>query len=903
MRPTRPAATISANTACGDDQRVRCPLGVLWFGEPGPGKMPNRHVRAAGPLVMDGRLFVPGENVLMAYDAYNGVKLWEVPLRGAARFYASHDASDLAAGPDGLLVAVADRCLRIDPATGRTLSTYRLPPMSEGGWQWGYLACAKGLVIGSTTNNRRTSSSLFAYEPESGKLLWQLSGRQIPHNAIVLDQGRLFYVTSEVTDQQRAEVIAERRAAIASLPEKQRAAELEALEKADVRLVVCVDAGTGRRLWARAVDLTDCGGPNSGVAGNSGVLTAMAHNGVLVFFGVYLDGHHWQQFFAGQFGRRRILALDAHSGETLWSKRIGFRVRPLIVGDTLHAEPWAFDLKTGEARTRINPITGLREKWQFARPGHHCGCPAASPNCMFFRSYSLGYYDLLGDYGTMHFGAQRPGCWINFIPAAGLLLMPEASTGCMCPFPNMTTVVLKPAERQKAWAWYSLSGPLTPVKRLAINFGAPGDRLDHQGKLWLGFPRPGGPLVLKLPANVSFHRGGGFTTRNSTYTPVADTDDPWLFASAAQGLHRLVVPLIEPDQGRALYRVRLLLADLENQRPGQRVFDIRLQGRTVCDGFDIIEAAGGAARATALEFRHIEVNDNLVVELVPKAGDTTPSRLPLLQALEIEREKMLSPGCRVPDFLLSLPVPRQTRTLSLANFCEEPFAGALQLSVPEGFAVSPQRVPLNLASGQKIDIAVEIRLAGQTTPGKYRLVARLLRSDGSVALETGSQIEHLGRRGRKVLKATADAHVVERYPTRNFGTATKMLVDGGDRKMGDRDHALAYLRFKLDVPGKPVKLVLRLANAGNPTGDSGRVCLVDGDWQEKQITYENRPAPGRELGRLGRVGGNQVVELPLDITAERGAELNLVVDPTSTDGTDYLSRESTRPPELLVEFE
>ena len=47
-----------ANTACGDDQRVKCPLGVLWFGRPGPGRMVNRHSRAASPLSIDGRLFI-----------------------------------------------------------------------------------------------------------------------------------------------------------------------------------------------------------------------------------------------------------------------------------------------------------------------------------------------------------------------------------------------------------------------------------------------------------------------------------------------------------------------------------------------------------------------------------------------------------------------------------------------------------------------------------------------------------------------------------------------------------------------------------------------------------------------------------------------------------------------------
>ena len=73
----------------------------------------------------------------------------------------------------------------------------------------------------------------------------------------------------------------------------------------------------------------------------------MYHNGVLVLFGVYLDGHYWQQFFAGEFAGRRVTALAGGDGKMLWSQQVGYRVRPLIIGDTLHAEPWAFDLKTG----------------------------------------------------------------------------------------------------------------------------------------------------------------------------------------------------------------------------------------------------------------------------------------------------------------------------------------------------------------------------------------------------------------------------------------------------------------------------------------------------------------------------------------------------------------------------
>ena len=65
--------------------------------------------------------------------------------------------------------------------------------------------------------------------------------------------------------------------------------------------------------------------------------------------------------------------------------------------------------------------------------------------------------------------------------------------------------------------------------------------------------------------------------------------------------------------------------------------------------------------------------------------------------------------------------------------------------------------------------------------------------------------------------------------------------------MGDGHHSLAYLKFAFDVPGKPVSARLRIYSAGNPSGNSGRICLVD--------------------------------------------------------GVDYVSREGSQPPELIIEYE
>jgi hypothetical protein len=38
----------------------------------------------------------------------------------------------------------------------------------------------------------------------------------------------------------------------------------------------------------------------------------------------------------------------------------------------------------------------------------------------------------------------RPGCWINIIPAGGLVLIPESSSGCTCGFPLQTSLAFVP---------------------------------------------------------------------------------------------------------------------------------------------------------------------------------------------------------------------------------------------------------------------------------------------------------------------------------------------------------------------------------------------------------------------------------------------------------------------------
>jgi hypothetical protein len=64
---------------------------------------------------------------------------------------------------------------------------------------------------------------------------------------------------------------------------------------------------------------------------------------------------------------------------------------------------------------------------------------------LFFRAGNPTMCDLVSGQKTKLTQVTRPGCWINIIPAEGLLLIPEASSGCTCKFSIQTSLALVPA--------------------------------------------------------------------------------------------------------------------------------------------------------------------------------------------------------------------------------------------------------------------------------------------------------------------------------------------------------------------------------------------------------------------------------------------------------------------------
>ena len=73
-----------------------------------------------------------------------------------------------------------------------------------------------------------------------------------------------------------------------------------------------------------------------------------------------------------------------------------------------------------------------------------CGQISASTHLMLFRSATLGIRDLSRTERTENWGGIRPGCWINAIPANGLVLVPDGSSKCVCSYQMRAWFALQP---------------------------------------------------------------------------------------------------------------------------------------------------------------------------------------------------------------------------------------------------------------------------------------------------------------------------------------------------------------------------------------------------------------------------------------------------------------------------
>lgn len=601
----------AANTRVSKDTIVKAPLGVLWFGGTSNEGILPRHGHGPQPQVIEGRIIIEGVDKLRATDVYTGRLLWETAMPGLGEYYdnLAHQPGANARGTnyistaDGIYVAYKNTCWRIDPATGRKMKEFTLPKFEESEENqnptWGYLNVIGDYLIGGAdplfdaalskqsksaskllkfldNDNYSSSRYLTVLDRHTGKVLWTAKAKLgFRHNAICAGGNSLFAI-----DRLSGAQLARMRA--------------NSEEPTDNAAVIAFDLHTGKERWRDATET----------------------------FGTWLSYSEKYDVLveAGRVARdtltdepKGMRAYRGKDGKELWFQRDATGPA-MLRGDMILRGQGACDLLTGQPKMRRDPITGVLEEWLWSRT-YGCNTPAASEHLLTFRSGAAGFYDLCHEGGTGNFGGFRSSCTNNLIVANGVLCAPDYTRTCTCSYQNQTSIALVPMDDVEEWTFYGKSELKKVVQRVGFNLGAPGDRRADDGTLWLEYPVVGG----SSPA-VAVHLTGAKKEYFRRHQSAAKGERPWVVASGVKNVEAIAIKLLPTEMEDRFYTVRLYFAEPDDLKPGERVFDVTLQGRNVLDDFDIVKEAGEPRTGIVREFRSIRVDDELRLSFKASKG-------------------------------------------------------------------------------------------------------------------------------------------------------------------------------------------------------------------------------------------------------------------------------------------
>jgi hypothetical protein len=237
-----------------------------------------------------------------------------------------------------------------------------------------------------------------------------------------------------------------------------------------------------------------------------------------------------------------------------------------------------------------------------------------SEHLLTFRSGAAGFFDLTGEGGTGNLGGFRSSCTSNLIVADGVLSAPDYTRTCTCAYQLQTSLAFVHMPEAESWTFNVDSVLDDPRQAIGLNLGAPGDRRDDGGVLWLDYPVVGGPSP-EIKVSTEPETPDWFTQHSSL---VPEGDLKWVAASGARGLRSLTwtLPPLEATRGT----VRLVFAEPDGARPGERVFSVSIQDREVLRDFDIAGESAPEGGSVVKEFGSVPLGRTLRVTLSPAPG-------------------------------------------------------------------------------------------------------------------------------------------------------------------------------------------------------------------------------------------------------------------------------------------
>jgi len=625
-----------ANTIKSDDEIVKAPLGILWFGGNSNLDVLPRHGHGPSEQVIDGRLIIQGINSISARDVYTGRLIWKKEFEKLKEdqwlvFYdETYDeenpldtkynqvhipgvnarGTNFIATREYVYAIEGTNCHFIDIRTGELVKT--ISTGDQNTEELSYIGVYENLLIlgnnftdypeikieGDIPENEKfsdfdhtASKELIIMDRFNGEKLWSITANHgFIHNSVIAGDGLLFCLDKL---PQNLETKLKRRGE----------------EPPSGSRLLYLDIKTGEKVFEETKDIFG---------------TWLGYSSEYKF--LLQANRPSKDMLNGEDGKR-MMVYNVLNKEILWDKPVTYSNPPIISGDKIYTNGEGFSLLTGDPLFEKDLLTGEEIKWNFKRE-YGCGYVVASEHLLTFRSASAGFINLDLFEGTGSLGGFKAGCSANLIIANGVLNSPDYTRTCQCPYQNQTSLAMVNMPWMTYWANSNYIWSGKPIRQLGLNLNAPGDRTSDKDILWLEFPNVAGASP-EIP--VKMDTIDYYEIRKDPMS-VESENTPWISASAIGGIRSIEITLSKEEiVPESSYRINLYFSELEKSVKGGRVFDVTIQDKIVLENFDIISEAGKKDKELIKSFSGIRAGNTLTIEMNPKQGNTILCGIELIQ--------------------------------------------------------------------------------------------------------------------------------------------------------------------------------------------------------------------------------------------------------------------------------